>query len=53
MFTPKQEEVDRARKLAAACAKSEAEGLGAVDVEGVMVDAASNRTLDDSSGTPI
>lgn len=45
VFTPKQEEVERARRLAAAYAKAEAEGLGAVNVDGVMVDAASIRIL--------
>ena len=45
VFTPKQEDVDRARKLAAAYAKAEAEGLGAVNVDGVMIDVASIRIL--------
>ena len=45
VFTPKRDEVDRARKLAAAYAKAEAEGLGAVNVDGVMVDVASIRIL--------
>ena len=45
MFSPKQEDVDRARKLAAAYAKAEAEGLGAVNVDGVMIDVASIRIL--------
>jgi citrate lyase subunit beta/citryl-CoA lyase len=45
VFTPKQDDVDRARKLAAAYAKAEAEGLGAVNVDGVMVDVASIRIL--------
>ena len=45
VFTPKQEDVDRARKLAEAYAKAEAEGLGAVNVDGVMVDVASIRIL--------
>jgi len=44
-FSPKQEDVDRARKLAAAYAKAEAEGLGAVNVDGVMIDVASIRIL--------
>ena len=48
VFTPKQEEVDRARKLAAAYAKAEAEGLGAVNVDGLMVDAASIRILNNT-----
>ena len=45
VFTPKQADVDRARKLAEAYAKAEAEGLGAVNVDGVMVDVASIRIL--------
>jgi len=48
IFTPKQEDVDRARKLAAAYAKAEAEGLGAVDVDGLMIDAASIRILNNT-----
>jgi citrate lyase subunit beta/citryl-CoA lyase len=42
-FSPKQEAVDRARRLEAAYALAEAEGHGAVNIEGVMVDAASIR----------
>jgi citrate lyase subunit beta / citryl-CoA lyase len=45
VFTPKQEDVDRARKLTVAYAKAEAEGLGAVNVDGVMIDVASIRIL--------
>jgi citrate lyase subunit beta/citryl-CoA lyase len=45
VFTPRQEDVDRARRLAAAYAKAEAEGLGAVNVDGVMIDVASIRIL--------
>lgn len=45
VFTPKQEDVDRARTLAAAYAQAEAAGLGAVNVDGVMVDVASIRIL--------
>lgn len=45
LFTPKQVDVDRARKLATAYAEAEAQGLGAVTVDGVMVDAASVRIL--------
>lgn len=44
-FSPTQEAVDQARKLAAAYAEAEAQGLGAVAVDGVMVDAASIRIL--------
>jgi citrate lyase subunit beta/citryl-CoA lyase len=45
VFTPSKADVDRARKLAAAYAKAEAEGLGAVNVDGVMIDVASIRIL--------
>lgn len=44
-FSPKPEEVERARKLEAAYAKAEAEGIGSVNVDGVMVDAASVRIV--------
>jgi len=40
VFTPPAEEVARARKLAAAYREAEAQGLGAVQVDGVMVDVA-------------
>jgi citrate lyase subunit beta/citryl-CoA lyase len=45
MFSPTREEVDRARTLEAAYAKAEAEGLGAVTFDGVMIDAASVRII--------
>jgi citrate lyase subunit beta/citryl-CoA lyase len=45
MFSPSQEEVERARQLQAAYAKAEAEGLGAVTFDGVMIDAASVRII--------
>ncbi|WP_433622134.1 HpcH/HpaI aldolase/citrate lyase family protein [Nocardia sp. CA-120079] len=45
VFSPDQEEVDRARALAKAYAEAEAKGLGAVAVNGDMVDAASVRIL--------
>jgi citrate lyase subunit beta / citryl-CoA lyase len=45
VLTPRQEDVDHARKLAAAYAKAEAEGFGAVNVDGVMIDVASIRIL--------
>ncbi|HVN90738.1 MAG TPA: CoA ester lyase [Candidatus Binataceae bacterium] len=45
MFSPTQEEVDRARRLEAAYAKAEEEGLGAITFEGVMIDAASVRII--------
>ncbi len=44
-YSPSAESVSQARKLAAAYAQAEAEGLGAVAVDGVMVDAASIRIL--------
>lgn len=45
VYSPPREHVERARKLAAAYAAAEAAGLGAVNVDGVMVDAASIRML--------
>jgi citrate lyase subunit beta/citryl-CoA lyase len=45
MFSPTREAVDRARKLSAAYAEAEAAGLGAVAVDGTMVDIASIRIL--------
>ncbi len=45
MFSPTSEEVDRARRLEAAYAQAEAEGLGAVTFDGVMIDAASVRII--------
>jgi citrate lyase subunit beta / citryl-CoA lyase len=44
-FSPKPEAVAQARKLEAAYAKAEAEGLGAVNIDGIMVDAASVRIV--------
>jgi len=43
VFSPPQRAVDRARRMIAAYVEAEAKGLGAVAVEGVMVDAASAR----------
>ncbi|CAN5611051.1 CoA ester lyase [soil metagenome] len=43
VFTPPQAQVDHARKLAKAYAEAEAQGLGAVQVDGTMVDVASIR----------
>jgi citrate lyase subunit beta / citryl-CoA lyase len=40
VFSPTQAEVERARKMEAAYREAEAEGLGAVQVDGVMVDVA-------------
>ena len=48
VFSPSLEEVMRARKLAAAYAQAQAQGLGAVNVDGVMVDAASIRILNNT-----
>lgn len=45
IYSPSPEEVERARKLEAAYAKAEAEGLGAVTFDGVMIDAASVRII--------
>lgn len=45
MFSPSRAEVERARELEAAYAKAEAEGLGAVTFDGVMIDAASVRII--------
>ncbi|HJV79694.1 CoA ester lyase [Noviherbaspirillum sp.] len=44
-FSPKPEDVERARKLEAAYAKAEAEGMGSVNIDGIMVDAASVRIV--------
>jgi citrate lyase subunit beta/citryl-CoA lyase len=40
VFSPDQREVDRARRMEAAYREAEAQGLGAVQVNGVMVDVA-------------
>jgi citrate lyase subunit beta / citryl-CoA lyase len=45
IYSPTVEEVSRARKLEAAYAKAEAEGQGAVTFDGVMIDAASVRSI--------
>jgi citrate lyase subunit beta/citryl-CoA lyase len=45
IFSPTPAEVERARKLEAAYTKAEADGLGAVTFEGVMIDAASVRII--------
>lgn len=45
VFSPTREEVDRARRLAAAYEEAEAKGLGAINVDGDMVDAATIRIL--------
>jgi citrate lyase subunit beta/citryl-CoA lyase len=48
VFSPTKEAVDAARKMAAAYAKAEAEGLGAVNIDGVVVDAATIRLLNNT-----
>jgi citrate lyase subunit beta/citryl-CoA lyase len=45
VFSPKQEEIDRARYLEKAYAEAEAKGQGAINIDGVMVDVASIRIL--------
>jgi citrate lyase subunit beta/citryl-CoA lyase len=45
VFSPSQEDVERARRLEKAYAQAEAAGLGAVAVDGDMIDAASVRML--------
>ncbi|MFO1085953.1 MAG: CoA ester lyase [Reyranellaceae bacterium] len=45
VYSPKKEDVERARKLEKAYAEAEAEGLGAINVDGIMVDVASIRIL--------
>ena len=45
VYSPKAEDVARARKLEKAYAEAEAKGLGAINVDGVMVDVASIRIL--------
>lgn len=45
VFTPRPEDVARARKLAAAYAEAERQGLGAINAGGVMADAATVRIL--------
>jgi citrate lyase subunit beta/citryl-CoA lyase len=45
MFSPSLDEIRRARELEGAYAKAEAEGLGAVTFDGVMIDAASVRSI--------
>jgi citrate lyase subunit beta/citryl-CoA lyase len=45
VYSPKKEDVERARKLEKAYAEAEAQGLGAINVDGVMIDVASIRIL--------
>ena len=40
VFSPKSEDIARARKMAAAYREAEAKGLGAAQVDGVMIDVA-------------
>jgi citrate lyase subunit beta/citryl-CoA lyase len=45
VYSPKVEDIARARKLEKAYAEAEAAGLGAINVDGIMVDVASIRIL--------
>ena len=45
VYSPKPEDIARARKLEKAYAEAEAQGLGAINVDGIMVDVASIRIL--------
>lgn len=45
VFSPTERQVERARKMIAAYEEAERQGLGAVAVDGVMVDAASARLM--------
>ncbi|MDP1839282.1 MAG: CoA ester lyase [Reyranella sp.] len=45
VYSPKAEDIVRARKLEKAYAEAEAQGLGAINVDGIMVDVASIRIL--------
>ncbi len=45
VYSPTKEEVERARAMVAEYAKAEAEGLGSIAVNGVMVDAATARLM--------
>lgn len=45
VYSPKAEDIARARKLEKAYARAEAAGLGAINVDGIMVDVASIRIL--------
>ena len=45
IYSPKAEDVARARMLEKAYAEAEAKGLGAINVDGIMVDVASIRIL--------
>jgi citrate lyase subunit beta / citryl-CoA lyase len=45
VYSPTKAEVERARRMAEAYAKAQAEGLGAVTFEGIMIDEASVRMM--------
>jgi citrate lyase subunit beta/citryl-CoA lyase len=45
VYSPRKEDVEQARKLEKAYAEAEAQGLGAISIDGVMVDVASIRIL--------
>ena len=45
VYSPKADDIARARKLEKAYAEAEAAGLGAINVDGIMVDVASIRIL--------
>ena len=45
VYSPKADDIARARKLEKAYAEAEAQGLGAINVDGIMVDVASIRIL--------
>ena len=45
IYSPKPDDIARARKLEKAYAEAEAQGLGAINVDGIMVDVASIRIL--------
>ena len=48
IFSPAQSEVDRARRYAKAFREAEGNGLGAVQIDGTMIDIASIRMLDNT-----
>jgi citrate lyase subunit beta/citryl-CoA lyase len=48
IFSPTAEEVARARKLKAAYEEALAQGVGSVNVDGTMVDAASIRIIENT-----
>ena len=48
VFSPTENEVVRARKMAEAFRAAEAQGLGAVQVDGIMIDVAVLRLIDNT-----